>query len=418
MMLWSAPFFCRSLDQTVSTLFAGVKQNTHGSGSRMRCYKIYSALSTALVISGCAALPSSGPTTAQLEQTAQSQNPLGIRIIPLSAQTINILNSIEISPLAGFSTPPTTAGDGEIGIGDTLSISIFEAGNSLFSPSSPVISAAQTAGPSGSVSEINLPPEQVDDSGFVDIPYAGRVTAAGLTPDGLAQGIEQALAGQSQNPQVIVTNAKPLADTIIISGAIHTSGRFPLTLAHERLLDMIAIAGGPTETEQDVYVSLTRQGQTGRILMSNLEEDPSQNVYLQPGDRVTLSYDPRSFTVFGAAGKVQQISFEAPQVNLAEALARTGGPSDGQADPTGVFVFRYENRDTARRIGLNATTATVPVIYQLDMMQPVSYFYAQQFAMRDQDLLYIANAKTNRLSKLFNLIGSLVSPAGAINNLR
>jgi polysaccharide export outer membrane protein len=384
----------------------------------MRYNKFIFTLNAAMVISGCAALPSSGPTTAQLEQTAESQNPLGIRIVPLNVQTINILNSVETNPLGEFSAASTTAGDGAIGIGDTLSISIFEAGNSLFSSSSPVISAAQTAGPSGSVSEINLPPEQVDDAGFVDIPYAGDVSAAGLTPDALGHRIEQALAGQSQNPQVIVTDAKPLADTIIISGAIHTSGRYPLTLAHERLLDMIAIAGGPTEDEQDVFVSLTRQGQSGRILMSALEDDPSQNVYLQPGDRIALSYDPRSFTVFGAAGKVQQVSFAAPQLNLAEALARAGGPSDGQADPSGVFVFRYENRDTADRMGLNANTASVPVIYQLDMMQPASYFYAQQFAMRDQDLLYIANAKTNRLAKLFNLIGSLVSPAGAINNLR
>ena len=382
----------------------------------MKLQKFSAALSTVLVLTGCAALPSSGPTAAQLEQSTQNQNPLGIRFVPLNVQTIDVLNSIETRPLAGFSTPPATGSDGAIGVGDTLSISIFEAGNSLFSSSSPVISAAQTAGPSGSVSEITLPPEQVDDSGFVEIPYAGSVSAAGLTPGGLAHRIEQALAGQSQNPQVIVTDAKPLADTIIISGSIHTSGRFPLTLAHERLLDMIAIAGGPTENEQDIYVSLTRQGQTGRILMSNLQNDPSQNVYLQPGDRVALAYDPRSFTVFGAAGKVQQVSFAAPQLNLAEALARSGGPSDGQADPSGVFVFRYEDRNTADRIGLNATTAEVPVIYQLDMMQPASYFYAQQFAMRDQDLLYIANAKTNRLSKLFSLIGSLVSPAGTIDN--
>jgi polysaccharide export outer membrane protein len=371
----------------------------------------------ALALSGCAALPASGPTESQvLNDVKAPQNPLGIRIVPIDANTIQALDETPAGPLAAFGTGISPEdSDGQIGIGDMLSISIFEAGNSLFAPAAPPLSQTQTAGPSGAVSNINLPLEQVDVDGNVNVPYAGRIPADGATPDELARRIEAALAGQSQHPQVIVTIAKNIADTVIVSGAVRASGRFPLSLAHEQLLDMVAIAGGPTHGDQDTDVALTRDGRTAREPLSALENDPADNIYLQPGDRIELTYNPRSFTVFGAAEHVQEIAFAAPKLSLADALARAGGPSNFQADPNGVFLFRFESPAVAARLGIPSHGARVPVIFQLDMMQPASYFVAQEFNMHNQDLLYIANAKTDKIGKLFGLIAALVSPASTAN---
>jgi polysaccharide export outer membrane protein len=258
---------------------------------------------------------------------------------------------------------------------------------------------------------------EVDADGYVSVPYAGRIKAAGATPDDVASRIEGALSGQSQNPQVIVTISKNLADTVIVSGAVKSPGRFPLTLANEQLLDMVAIAGGPTHGDEDESVQLTRAGQSAELPLTELESDATQNVYLDPGDHIQLSYNPRSYTVFGAAEKVEQISFDAPKLTLAEALARAGGPADGQADPNGIFLFRFERPAVAARLGLQAAGAKVPVIYQLDMMQPASYFVAQEFAMQDQDVLYIANAKTDKVSKFLGLVGAVVAPASTATNL-
>ena len=44
------------------------------------------------------------------------------------------------------------------------------------------------------------------------------------------------------------------------------------------------------------------------------------------------------------------------------------------------------------------------------MMRPASYFLAQQFAMRDKDVIYVANAASNRPAKLVAIINQLFSP--------
>ncbi len=44
-------------------------------------------------------------------------------------------------------------------------------------------------------------------------------------------------------------------------------------------------------------------------------------------------------------------------------------------------------------------------------MQPSSYFLSQRFAIRDKDVIYIANAAAMRPAKLVNIINQLVSPA-------
>jgi polysaccharide export outer membrane protein len=364
----------------------------------------------ALLLASCAALPNSGPTEQQVLQSAQApQNAIGYHIVPLTKDNIRIAGAPGGAMVPGFAGQAEPGPTGRIGVGDTLQISIFEAGNSLFAPSA-TTGNAPASGPTGAASDINLPPQQVDAAGDIFVPYAGRIRAAGASPQSLATRIEAALAGQSQNPQVMVSIAQNLANTVIVSGDVHAPGRLPLTLADERLSDIIAIAGGPTHDTADTTIYLRRNGQRAVIADGDLDADPAQDVVLMPGDRIELSFGARSFTVFGAA-HVMQIPFGQANLTLADALARAGGPTDSQADPDGVFLFRLERPETAQHLGLPAADAPVPVIYQIDMLQPTSYFLAQDFAMRNGDLIYFANAKTNTVSKLFGLIGQLVAPA-------
>ena len=51
-----------------------------------------------------------------------------------------------------------------------------------------------------------------------------------------------------------------------------------------------------------------------------------------------------------------------------------------------------------------------PVVYRLNLDKPSSYFLAQRFAMRDKDVIYIANAKINQTRKLVELFNLLFTP--------
>jgi polysaccharide export outer membrane protein len=86
---------------------------------------------------------------------------------------------------------------------------------------------------------------------------------------------------------------------------------------------------------------------------------------------------------------------------LAEAGALAGGANPNAGDAAGVFVFRYVPRP-------DGTEA--PTVYQLNMMQAGAYLLSQRFLMRDRDVLYVANARANQLTKFVNLLSQLFVP--------
>jgi polysaccharide export outer membrane protein len=383
--------------------------------------RVLSAVLPLALLAGCNTLPDSGPVEARIlnSEKKPETNPMGFRIVPLTPTVVTALAAASPPEFSALVDRMDGRGQNDrIGAGDVLQVSIFELGSGLFAGGGGLASGAANPltggpGPSASVTSENLPPIVVGDNGAVDVPYVGRLQASGRTTAQLASAIQAGLKGQSQNPQVLVRIATDIANAVIVSGDIRKPGRQPLTLAHERLLDMVAIAGGPTHPPEDVTVQLTRSGRSARIPLETLQDSPDQNIALLPGDRIQVSTHPRTFTVFGASAKVSEAPFNAPQLSLAEALARIGGPLDERADPNAVFLFRFENPRVAGSLGLpiRAGVQAAPVVYQLDMMNPTSYFLAQRFAMKDKDLVYIANAKTNKFYKFFNLISMLVSPA-------
>ena len=53
----------------------------------------------------------------------------------------------------------------------------------------------------------------------------------------------------------------------------------------------------------------------------------------------------------------------------------------------------------------------IPVIYQVNMRSPQTFFAMQQFPMQDKDLIYIANAPTVQIYKFLQLIYTFTTPA-------
>ncbi len=356
-------------------------------------------------LAACGTLPNSGPTASQIAEAEQSSdNSLGFHVVPVSQKVVDALSA----RAPGMMNLPVAARPevDRIGPGDVLQITIFEVGAALFSaPSSGAatgfgLSAASIA---PSAAGENLPPISVEQDGSITLPYIGRVEAASRSPAELAAQIRARLKGKSQDAQVIVTIRENVSNTIMVMGDVRKSGWLPLTLAHERLLDVIAEAGGAANLRQDTLVRVTRGGQTAEIALDDLRPDASLNIGMAPADRVELIYQPRTFTVFGATGRVSEIPFATPDLSLATALARAGGPSDQQADPTAVFVFRYETVP-------GAETAQQPVAYRLDLMNPSSYFLAQRFHMQRNDVIYIANARANLPTKLIQILNLFFQP--------
>jgi polysaccharide biosynthesis/export protein len=359
-------------------------------------------------LAGCVYLPTAGPTTSQVIDQGFQDNQIRYDVVDISS---GVVDTLLAQPMESFRTrfgnygkPPPP----KIGIGDTVSVSIWEAaGGGLFGTSA-------VAGVSTGSRNVTIPDQVVGADGGISIPFAGRVPVAGRTTVDVQHEVEHRLAEKAIEPQALVTITKSVTYAATVSGEVITGARVPLSVNGDHLLDLIALAGGAKAPVYDTFVRLSRNGVTVSMPMERLVADPAEDIYAQPGDVLTLVQEPQTYSVLGATGQNAQILFNAKRITLAEAIAKAGGLLDLRSDPAGVFLFRFE--PPAVVAGLNASQLATgpdrssPVVYRLDMADANAYFLAQRFPIEDKDVIYVANARLNELQKFFTLLNTLTGP--------
>jgi polysaccharide export outer membrane protein len=165
----------------------------------------------------------------------------------------------------------------------------------------------------------------------------------------------------------------------------------------------------------DTYVSLSRDGLTATVPLATLVGDPDEDIFARPGDVVTLQRRPQVLSVFGAAGKNAAVQFDQDRVSLGEALGKAAGLRDSRADPRAVFLLRYEPAAVARAVGAQplpdaAAGGLTPVAYRLDLSDAKSFNLAQRFPVRDNDVIYIAEAPSEPLRKVLSVFQNITGP--------
>jgi polysaccharide export outer membrane protein len=253
----------------------------------------------------------------------------------------------------------------------------------------------------------------VGSEGSIMIPFAGQIQVAGLTLQQIERAVEKKLKGLANQPQVMVRLLRNATLNVTIVGEVASSARMPLTPRGERLLDALAAAGGVKQPVSKMTLQVTRGNAVHSLPLDTIIRDPNQNILLQPGDVITAIHQPLSFTMLGAAGKNEEINFEAQGISLAQALARAGGLLDARADAAGVFVFRFEDAsalDWPLKPLVTTPEGKVAVVYRVDLKDPATFFVAQSFPIRNSDVLYVANASSVELQKFLNIIMSIAYP--------
>lgn len=368
-----------------------------------------------VTVSACSILPESGPTRSDMLAAGQQQH--DIAVVELDPQSVGLLQASPAASLVGEFGDYRPAREQRIGVGDAVQITLWEAGaGGLFS--SPVVDRSSA----GSRSAV-IPEQVVARDGSITVPFAGRIAVAGRSPPEIERVIVQRLADKAIDPQALVTVTRNLSNTVTVMGEVGPGARVPLTVRGDRLLEVIAAAGGVRAAVSDISVVLSRGSRIVRVPLEAVLDNPRENVFLQPDDVVTLVRDPQSFTVIGATGRNAMVPFDATGITLNEALAKAGGLADERANPAAVFVIRFEAPDVASQMpqanGIPPQAGGVPMVYHLDMLKPASLFLARRFPVRNKDIVYVSNAPLTDLQKVFSLFSMLVSPAvtgASVNN--
>ena len=297
-----------------------------------------------------------------------------------------------------------------LGVGDMVVVTIFEAASGgLFSGERPSVVGASKS--------VSLPPQPISRNGTVSVPYVGQVQARqGSTTAEVERAIEAALKDKAIEPQVVVTVARVPVDfrdhrrrcPKSWTAAAQSWRRPPARCdcnggwCEGRGLQYVRQADvGESERDGQPRPDRTRPAARTSICGRN-----DLRLCATPMRRLTPPSAPRrrngTHSVHDrppdpGAGRGRGWR---PQ-RRAEQIAR------------GVFVFRYEDpevyslahecRSGDRGISGGHRRAGVPVVYKLDMKDPVGFFAAQRFLMREQRRALRLDAASVELQKLFGV---------------
>lgn len=316
-----------------------------------------------------------------------------------------VTRATAVVPALGFSESFLNAGvvgSDTISAGDSLGLTIWEnVDDGLLA--------------SAGVNSTILEEVQVDGSGFIFVPYAGRVKAAGNTPEGLRRVITERLKDQTPDPQVQVRRLAGDGATVSLVGAIGGQGVYPIERPTRTLSAMLAQAGGVTIDPEIAQITVIRGNHQGKVWFQDLYRHPRFDIALRGGDRILVEGDTRSFTALGATGSQSRVPFESQTLSGIEALAQVGGLLATSADPTGVFILRNEPAEIANAVlGRDDLQGEQRMVYVLDLTKPNGLFMARDFAVRDGDTLYVTEAPFTQWSRT---IAALTGSLSAVDTL-
>jgi polysaccharide biosynthesis/export protein len=374
---------------------------------------------------GCStAVPNNGPIALTVERSSVKKSSYQIPHTDTSYDVVKVDERVANSVTAlGQPSLVRTFGVGGapgtpvIGVGDELSVTIFEAGaDGLFSTNEHKSTTLAVI---------------VQPDGHGQIPYAGSVRFAGKTLEGARQEITRALKAKAVEPDVIVGMTKNTSRTASVQGAVGNPQIVQLGLSPVPLTSVLAMAGGPQKAPYDTYVTLTRGRKSSTVLLQGIIDNPRDDIYIMPRDKIFLTFDPQTFTALGSSEKAGRIPFDTSKLSLVEATALAAGATPTLADPKGYFIFRYEYEAVYRQVvgesrfeellskGMMANKdGLYPIVYRIDMTDPQSYIVAQSFPVRAKDVLYLSHHPATDFVKFTSIIATPVAIARNIQSLK
>jgi len=133
----------------------------------------------------------------------------------------------------------------------------------------------------------------VRPDGMITLPLVRDIKAAGLTPNDLADRIQEALREYITDPSVTVVVRQMNSRKVFITGEVAKPGAYALP-SSMTVMQLIAVSGGISEFADANAISVMRlEGGKTRTFKFEYKEvakgkKPEQNIMLKPGDTVVV----------------------------------------------------------------------------------------------------------------------------------
>lgn len=369
---------------------------------------IVALVCAAVLLAACDLFPGDGPSTVQISGAGHragmpaSAQVMRLAVLPIDWQVAtNAKDHYRAADVAVPRELRTGGAFGTLGVGDVLRISLWETGEvGLFS------------GRDRRATDVTV---RVDVDGTISLPYAGRFRVAGMRVADVETTIVARLAGQASQPQATVIVAENVSSTVSVQGEVIKPGLYPIARANQRVLDLVALAGGAKYPAHETLVRVSRGQKRFAITLQQIIDQPdTYNLAVSAGDSVLLTRKQQRFLAFGAVATPGEQTFKRTPMFLSDAIGQVQGLDFSRSDAKGIFLFRREPRALAEKYGIPLTAEdvdSVPVVYQMNLRSPQGFFLMSQFPVRPNDILYVATAPLSEAARFFQIL------SGATNTI-
>jgi polysaccharide biosynthesis/export protein len=377
-------------------------------------------------VAACTQLPVDGPNHRAIELGASTTLAANRHTVALDYALVDITTNVleyavNIGPDSFFKTFGNRPGPApviRVGVGDVVQVTVFESSaGGLFIPAEAGVRPGNF---------VTFPSQLVDRSGHITVPFAGDVQAAGRSLTAIQKDIETKLQNRAIEPQVIVSLLQQNATEVAVVGDVNSANKFAVRFNGDRVLDIISKAG-TRFPGFELFVTLQRSNKRATIYFPNLVNNPTENIYVQPGDMLYVYREQQKFMAVGALGNsgltgsggTQQFPFEQEKLSLSEAIAKAGGLLDLRADARQVFLYRMEDRDILTSMQVNlarfpAGQKLIPTVYRANYRDPSAFFVTQRFPVRHKDIIYVANADSVEVVKFLTYLRTITSTVSGV----
>ncbi len=225
--------------------------------------------------------------------------------LPVEGAPVISRHEVQVEPFVA-GDPPSL--DYRVGAGDVLYVNV-QGVAVMGSPVHPASSRVQGT--------------RIDGAGNLHLPLVGTVNVAGLTLSEVETTLKAVFSLYLNEPWIVVEVAEYRSQPLYLIGQFREAGTIymdrPLTL-----LQGISEGGGLLDTANLSSARLMRGRQTVPVDLFALFNggDPSQNVWLQPGDTIYVPDEKNlNVFVFGAVDKPGPVPMPNGQLTLPQALS-------------------------------------------------------------------------------------------------
>jgi polysaccharide export outer membrane protein len=191
--------------------------------------------------------------------------------------------------------------------------------------------------------ELSEKPVRIDLSGFIRLPLAGRIQAAGLTVEQLEAEITTRLLKYIKNPEVSVSVLEFRSQPVSLIGSVKTPGVYQLQ-GRKTLVECLSLAGG-TADDAGYSVKITRRIEKGPIPLPSAVTDPTglfsiaqvdlddvmtarkpeENIAILTGDIISVPRGKMVYVIGTVARAGGYVLHDQQTLSVLQALSLAGG---------------------------------------------------------------------------------------------